>query len=105
MHEAWRNNYRAFRDYVNHELGKRPGGAYLKRIDTKGDFAPGNLQWADPKVVPLSSTEDEPAKVGANLTADGRWRARLTLGTYPTEAEALSVAEDVRAFMAENYKP
>lgn len=106
VHDAWRNNYEAFRHWVSTNLGPRPEGAYLKRIDSKGDFAPGNLRWEDPRALraPSDTTGEEPrAKV--SVTADGRFRALLTLGTFGTEREALAMASDVLVFMRDNYSP
>jgi hypothetical protein len=42
----WRA-FEAFRDYVEQNLGERPKGFTLDRIENDKDYAPGNLRWAD----------------------------------------------------------
>jgi hypothetical protein len=49
MHLGWVNNYEAFRDYVNENLGPRPLGYSLDRIDNRKGYEPSNLQWANAK--------------------------------------------------------
>ena len=49
MHEPWRRDYRAFCDWVSSNLGQRPDGMTLDRIDVNGNYEPGNLRWADAK--------------------------------------------------------
>ena len=45
----WKNNPKLFCDYVNTNLGNRPIGHSLDRINNNGNYAPGNLRWSDQK--------------------------------------------------------
>ena len=46
MQESWFNDYVSFRDYIAVELGERPTGNSLDRIDNDGDYCEGNIRWA-----------------------------------------------------------
>jgi len=45
LYEPW-HEFTRFRDDLNQELGPRPGGATLDRMDNDGNYEPGNVQWA-----------------------------------------------------------
>jgi hypothetical protein len=44
----WVNDFAAFRDYVNQNLGPRPKGHSIDRIENSEGYFPGNLRWATP---------------------------------------------------------
>jgi hypothetical protein len=47
MFAGWKNDYVAFKAYVDEELGPQPSdGHSLDRIDNEGNYAPGNIRWA-----------------------------------------------------------
>lgn len=46
VYEPWRTDAGAFIDYIERELGPRPSGMSLDRIDPFGNYEPGNLRWA-----------------------------------------------------------
>ena len=46
MADEWLTDAGAFIKYIEEQLGPRPAGHSLDRIDNDGDYAPGNLRWA-----------------------------------------------------------
>ena len=47
--EQW-HDLRSFTDWIEQNLGPRPAGHSIDRIDNDGNYEPGNLRWATPRV-------------------------------------------------------
>jgi hypothetical protein len=47
--DFWISNPKKFIQYIYTELGERPEGHSLDRINNNGDYEPGNIQWASTK--------------------------------------------------------
>lgn len=48
LFEAWRADFPAFAAWVDANLGPRPEGHTLDRVDVERGYEPGNLAWATP---------------------------------------------------------
>jgi hypothetical protein len=46
VHSDW-HNYEKFYEWIIGNLGERPDGHTLDRVDNEGNYEPGNVQWAD----------------------------------------------------------
>jgi hypothetical protein len=46
MAPEWINDFPAFHDYINQNLGPRPKGRSLDRIENNEGYFPGNLKWS-----------------------------------------------------------
>ena len=49
VYEPWRDDPRPFIEWIEENLGPRPEGMSLDRIDNDGNYEPGNLRWATAK--------------------------------------------------------
>lgn len=49
MHQGWVDNAGAFASWVINNLGERPEGMTLDRINNGGNYEPDNLRWATHK--------------------------------------------------------
>lgn len=51
MCHEWQRNPQAFFDYVDMNLGEKPGNLYsIDRIDNDKGYEPGNLRWSTQKM-------------------------------------------------------
>ena len=47
VHEEWHTSPDSFFQWIEENLGQRPEGYSLDRIDVYGNYEPGNLRWSD----------------------------------------------------------
>lgn len=60
--KEWENDLRSFIEYVDDNLGERPEGYRLGRVDVNGNYEPGNIRWERPKTQQTPSASLNPYK-------------------------------------------
>lgn len=89
-------------DFTNFyaDMGDKPEGMSIDRIDPIGHYGRENCQWAT-ALFQAHNRKFNKRNSGVGLTATGKWRARIVglsgnsefLGTYDNESDALAVYE------------
>ncbi len=95
MYEPWKNSFTEFNSYILENLGERPDGMTLDRIDTDGNYEPGNLRWADHSVQMHNRRVRSRSGIqGVDLRKDtGKWVARIGKNGVIVRKEFNTLAE------------
>jgi hypothetical protein len=95
--KRWSLGFCLFLDYVGIELGEKPEGHSLDRINTKEGYVPGNLRWADASL--QKKNQKVKNKTGFKYVYEtkdpGRWssdyklgKKRIYVGVFKTKEQA-----------------
>lgn len=113
MFEPWKNKSRhptikrwslgfcLFLEYIEKELGEKPLGHSLDRINLNQGYQPGNLRWADASLQKKNQkiTNKSGYKYVYSIAGSNKWQAeykfneqRVYVGAFKTKEEAYFAA-------------
>lgn len=68
MHEDWIDNFQTFKKYILENIGERPEGHSIDRINNDGNYEPGNLRWANAQVQKQNNSQTKMDEVMVEVT-------------------------------------
>ena len=101
--DEWRNNFKAFFDYVITLPNAMKPGYSIDRIDNNGNYEPGNIRWASKHLQSSNQrkrSDNTSGFIGIDKPTD-KWRARIAvngnqihIGHYSSKEEAIKARND-----------
>lgn len=74
--DEWRSNFQAFADY----MGERPDGMTLDRINSRGNYEPGNVRWATHKQQARNTSRNRMIEVDGVVKCAAEWCEETGIG-------------------------
>ena len=96
-HKRWCKGFCAFLDYIEENLGEKPAGFSLDRINGNYGYEPGNIRWADASLQKKNQVikNNTGYKYVYSVTGTSKWQAeykhgkkRIYLGCFTTKEAA-----------------
>lgn len=73
LYDPWVHDVWLFLDWLDANLGPKPDGWKLDRIDKHGNYEPGNLRWATPKLQHNTRTNNQYMTFLGRTQTLGEW--------------------------------
>lgn len=100
VYKPWINKPELFIQWIEKNLGPRPEGKSLDRINNNGNYTPGNLRWASNQEQVRNSSKCLNRKLPIGVRKSGnRYEVTLHIGSFFTAKDAKEAYETAETAM------